>query len=347
MHEQVAPRGPAQHGQAEPAQTKDLTGLGAGRDFQVGGAALDQRNLNAGAKCRLGETHGDLVPQVVVVTLESWIVGDDELDVEVASLSTASGRLPPAGQTEATAGGDTGGHVHLAGDFLGHRAGARTQRAEALHDGALSPAPPAVGGGHHRAEHGPSRDPDLTRSATVRACHRAGPRFGSGPLTIGAACPRGVLDVDRAAERRQLERDLRADEDVAAAASATPSRAGSEQTVTEHRPQQVVEAGEAPEEVFEVDGVAAVVAATRLRVGEDLIGFGCLPEPGGGLRVVRIHVRVGLPGDLPERLLDLLGSRVPVDPENPVVVAGHQSVPEPIWLSSSLDTSSTAEMARR
>src|SRR5690606_26240331 len=152
-----------------------------------------------------------------------------------ACLSTASGRLTPSGQTETAAGGDTCGHVHLDGDVLGHGTGARAMRAHPLHDGALSPAPPAIGGGHHRPEDGPSRDPDLTRSATVRACHRAGPRFGSGPLTIGAACPRGVLDVDRAAERRQLERDLRADEDVAAAASATPSRAGSEQTVTEHR----------------------------------------------------------------------------------------------------------------
>src|SRR5690606_1255018 len=125
MHEQVPSGGPAQHGRAEPAQTKDLPGLGAGRDVQVGGAALDQRDLHAGSECRLGETHGDLVPQVVVVTLESWIVGDDELDVEVACLSTASGRLTPSGQTETAAGGDPCGHVHLDGDVLGHGTGAR------------------------------------------------------------------------------------------------------------------------------------------------------------------------------------------------------------------------------
>src|SRR5690606_864902 len=139
----------------------------------------------------------------------------------------------------------------------------------------------------------------------------------------------------------------RADEDVAAAASATPSRAGSEQTVTEHRPQQVVEAGEAPEEGFEADCVAAVVAATRLRVGEDLIGFGCLPEPGGGLAIAGMPVRAALPGGLPERRSAPLGSRAPRATETPVVVAAQPAAPGPIWLSSSLDTSSTAEMARR
>ncbi len=68
----------------------------------------------------------------------------------------------------------------------------------------------------------------------------------------------------------------------------------------------------------------AVVQRARLRVRQDLVGLGHLPETHLGVGLGR-HVGMKLPGEPAERLLERLLVGVAADAEQLVVVAvGHQ-----------------------
>ena len=69
-----------------------------------------------------------------------------------------------------------------------------------------------------------------------------------------------------------------------------------------------------------------VVLGPLLLVAEDLIGLGGLLEPGLGLGVIGVLVRVVLDGQLPVGLLDVGLGCPPVHPEDLVEIAlGHAS----------------------
>jgi hypothetical protein len=81
---EIAPVATPESGDAEPAHPEDRTGLGSGRDIQPRLATFDQRDLNPGPQCCLSDADGHLVHQVGVMTLESGIRGDMDLDVQIA-----------------------------------------------------------------------------------------------------------------------------------------------------------------------------------------------------------------------------------------------------------------------
>jgi hypothetical protein len=91
------------------------------------------------------------------------------------------------------------------------------------------------------------------------------------------------------------------------------------------------EVGDRPE-VAEVRLVAAgaqalvtvrVVLAALLGIGQHLVGLGGLLELGLGIRVVGVDVRVQLPRQAPEGLLDRRLVGIPGHAQDLVVVAGH------------------------
>ena len=78
---------------------------------------------------------------------------------------------------------------------------------------------------------------------------------------------------------------------------------------------------------FEPGVPVAVVSLPLVRVGEDLVRFGRLLEPLGGLLVTRVAVRVILERHLPIGFLDIVGGGLAGDPEHLVEIAfrcGHR-----------------------
>ena len=114
------------------------------------------------------------------------------------------------------------------------------------------------------------------------------------------------------------------DQDIATARP-PPTSAGSERpTITEHRPQEVVEAAEpATEQIAQVDGVSPVVAGPAFGVAQDLVRLGRLAETLGGGGIVGIGIRVRVAGNDAECPLDVFGGSVALDAEHGVVVGGH------------------------
>jgi hypothetical protein len=68
--------------------------------------------------------------------------------------------------------------------------------------------------------------------------------------------------------------------------------------------------------------VGSVVGVAALGVGQGFVGFGDLPEPGGGLLVAGVGVGVVLAGQLAVGLLDLRRGGVRFDAEQRVIVRG-------------------------
>ncbi len=78
-----------------------------------------------------------------------------------------------------------------------------------------------------------------------------------------------------------------------AAKSAKTAEAGPEELL-----QYLIEAAEIAEQISGPELLATVVCGTPIRVGEDLVRLGDLPETCFRLRIVRIGIGVGLSGEL-------------------------------------------------
>src|SRR5262249_34446537 len=137
-------------------------------------------------------------------------------------------------------------------------------------------------------------------------------------------------DLERHGLRRPAsgldELDLDLGQEVGAASALRPPRAA-EQVLAEEGGEQVADA---PEIEVRREAAAAqpfvaeaVVELPPLRVREDLVGLDDLLEALLGVRLVR-DVRVQLPRELAERLLDLRVIRGAGDAEQLVVVAGRR-----------------------
>src|SRR5205085_11589216 len=124
-----------------------------------------------------------------------------------------------------------------------------------------------------------------------------------------------------------LEGDRDVVAEVVAAGGAAPGAAA--HAAPEEGLEDLAEATETLEapEAAGVDARVAeeVVGAPLVGIGEDRVGLGALLEAIGGLRIVRVAVRVVLHGQLAEGGLQVLSRGAALDAENFVVVAldGH------------------------
>ena len=310
----VAPSSPPQSPHPFAGESGGPSRLGPRRDRELLDGTVEDGRPRRGAERCLRHPHPHPGDDIVPGSLESGIVSDDDLDVQIARTGVAGTRLALTVQAETGSRHDAGGNLHA--NRRGRRNGHRHPPHTSQRSGMISPVP-------SHASHAatdmtvPMRPRRAVRTAPaplhVGHVRRTRPRLGPRAGTDLAPDVRPERDVGGHAERRFGERDGDPGEDVPTPLGPPPSRSAEEATLPEYGAEEVVDAAEAAEEIADVDGVAPVVAAATLRVGEDLVGLGDLAESGLGRGVPGIGVGMGLPGERPESLLDLLGTGIAGD----------------------------------
>src|SRR6185436_7933368 len=158
-------------------------------------------------------------------------------------------------------------------------------------------------------------------------------RPGLGSVSMAGGTGRGQLDLDfpRNPGRDLGQREFHLDGPVRAARGPRAGAASEDRpevSATEEHLENVGDASEAGEVRLEAARAQALVAIAVVHrapfaVAQDLVGLRHLLEPllGGG--VVPVHIRMELPREPAEGLLDLVVARLAADPEHLVVVAWH------------------------
>ena len=293
--------------------------------------AGERRDLDLGARERLGDREGHLDLDVLAFALEDRRgshVGDD---VEIARRPAARPGLALAGQADARALLDARRDVDAVALERAHRPRAVAGRAGILDHGARAAAARAgLGDREHALALG--LDPaalaawaDLRRGAGLRA----------GPVAGRAQRLRGDRERDLRAGDRLLEGDrYLCLEVLSALGTGFGPRAATARRPSEEVGEDVAHAGgvlevevpKAPEPAAGAGvrerAAAAVVLLALLGVREHVVGLGDLLEARLGLLVVGVAVGVVLARELAVGLLDLLGRRLLLDAERRVVVAG-------------------------
>ena len=142
--------------------------------------------------------HGD---QVLTVALEPLVLGDDDLDVEVAGPPAGLAGMPGAGDPDPLPGLDPRRDLDLPGARADGPALASALRARLLGDPALAAAGRAGAGAHHLTERGARDLAELAAAATRLA--GADRRSGLGAVPPAALAGRDRLERHLASGARQ------------------------------------------------------------------------------------------------------------------------------------------------
>ena len=155
----------------------------------------------------------------------------------------------------------------------------------------------------------------------------------------GTRCTKLDLPVRSHRSLLQGQRNRCPDIGPSPGAGTTTAESASEELL-----ENVVESTKLREQIPAADGLAVVVASLSLRVRQHLVGLGDLAKADFGGWVIRIRVRVGLPSESAECVLDLVRRGISLDTQGLVVVL-HYSVPRRSSRFSPI--SSTTRIERR
>src|SRR5581483_4027382 len=274
---------------------------------------------------RLRHVQVEVEEDVVLVAPEQLVRLHVDRQVEVAARPALRPDLAFARQPDLRTMVDARRHLHRQRALALLAAGAAAVAARRVYDAPLAPAPVTHGHVHELPEDALLRAADLAAAVALRAAFRLRPGLGPQPVADGAQLRGRHVELLLRAEDRLLERQRDGAPDVgpphgpALRARSRPSEEGVEDVAEPAEAEALEPAGEGVLAALRRRVPEAVVHRPPLGVGEDLVGLVDLLEARLGPRLL-VSVRVVLHRQAPERLFDLVRSRVPRDAEHVVVV---------------------------
>ena len=301
LHDQAATRtatANARHAVIIDAHGVTVLGAGGNRhlDDLVGHNALD---LDLAAKRSLRNRDIAQEVQVVTVALKTLVVGNTNVDDQVARGLTAKACLAKAAHAQLATGRNAGGDIDV--DLFVRRCAALTVAGLAgmVDDRALTVAVGARRRGLNLAQERALDRRDIACAVAAAALLFLCALGPTSAVTILAGGKAVIADRLFATERRLLKGHRKGDRHIAAATTLTAISGATAGTAAKERREEVVHA-HAAKDIVDIDvarttravrGAVTVVVSTLLLVGKNGISLVELFELGLGLGVVR-NVRV-------------------------------------------------------
>ncbi len=215
--------------------------MGAGRDINGFGTAVNQGNLDLGAEYRLADSNLDAMVEVVTDALKPAIGLDVNLDIEVTSRRTSLTRSAPTRESKTRPVLDTGRNLHRNRSTHRHKAIAFAFGASMLDELTLAAALRTRGNGHDAAEEGLPGHLHASSTATGWTGDRVVAWLRAGSVAPLARSRRTKLDLPVGGDRgfREGQRDRSCDIGATTRAGSLASKTAAEELL-----QDVIETAE-------------------------------------------------------------------------------------------------------